>query len=89
MRFRDTISADGAMIEEPPDRAKIFGSPRFLYREFFHHVAGFVRATLTFDSDKRFFHETRLWYFVSFFWTRWKTRTASLAAAAGSHEATR
>jgi glycosyltransferase involved in cell wall biosynthesis len=89
MRYRDTLSADGAIIEEPPDRPKIFGSPRFLYREFLEHLVGFLRAAVTFDSDSRFFHETRIWYFVSFFRTRWKTRTAPLTAAAGRAEAVR
>ena len=89
MRYRDTLSADGALIDEPPDRPKIFGSPRFLYRAFLQHVAGFLRAALTFDSDSRFFHETRIWYFVSFFWTRWKTRTAPLTGVAGRAEAVR
>lgn len=73
MRYRDTLSADGAMIEEPTDAPRIFGSPRFLYREFVTHVGGYVRAAVTFNADRRFFHETRLWYYVSFFRTRWHT----------------
>ena len=82
MRYRDTLSADGAMIDEPQHAATILGSPRFLYREFLSHLAGYVRASLTFDADRRFFHETRLWYFVSFFWTRWAGAPAVMAAAA-------
>lgn len=74
MRYRDTLSADGAMIEERAGGGTILGTPRFLYREFLEHVVGFVRAVLTFDPDRRFLHETRLWYSLSFVWTRWKTR---------------
>ena len=89
MRYRDRLSAEGAIIEEPVNRPKIFGSPRFLYREFLAHLIGFVRAAVTFDRDSRFFHETRIWYSVSFFWTRWKTRTTAVTAAAGGAEAVR
>jgi glucosyl-dolichyl phosphate glucuronosyltransferase len=87
MRYRDTLTADGGLIEEPADRPKFLGSPRFLYREFLAHLAGYLRAAARFDADTRFFHETRLWYFVSFFWTRWKTRTAALSAAAARPQA--
>ncbi|MEN3339648.1 MAG: hypothetical protein V7647_3324 [Acidobacteriota bacterium] len=82
MRYRDTLSPEGAMILEPANAPKILGSPRFLYREFLGHLAGYVGAALAFDADRRFFHETRLWYFVSFFWTRWKTGGLPATAAA-------
>jgi glycosyltransferase involved in cell wall biosynthesis len=72
MRFRDTLSADGAMVDEPVALPTIFGSPRFLYRAFLGHLLGLLRAAVMSDSDRRFFHETRLWYHVSFFWTRWR-----------------
>jgi glycosyltransferase involved in cell wall biosynthesis len=86
MRYRDTLSPDGAMIEEPARTAKIFGSPRFLYREFLAHLSGCMRALIALDRDRRFFHETRLWYYVSFFWTRWKMRTRKVKAAAARPE---
>ena len=73
MRYRDTLTPDGAMIEEPAHAPRILGSPRFMYREFLNHLRGYATAALTFDADRRFFHETRLWYCVSFLWTRWRT----------------
>lgn len=73
MRFRDTVSRDGRLIDEPPTRRKLLGTPLFLYREWVRHAAGWVTALLRADGDKRFFHETRLWYLASFFWTRFQT----------------
>jgi hypothetical protein len=86
MRYRDTLSRDGAMTGEHVHAAKIFGSPRFLYREFLAHLSGYLRALITLDADRRFFHETRLWYYVSFFWTRWKMRATKVKAAAARPE---
>jgi glycosyltransferase involved in cell wall biosynthesis len=81
MRYRDTLDASGALVEERPDVPRVFGSPAFMYREFLEHLAGYLIAALTFDSDRRFYHESRLWYYVSFFWTRWRTRTGPVNAA--------
>ncbi len=67
MRFRDSLSLEGALIEERPDVRRLWGSPLFLYRECLEHLAGFVRAAVTLDGDRRFFHETRLWYYLGFF----------------------
>ena len=77
MRFRDTLSPDGALTEEHPAARRIFGTPLFLYREFLQHVAGYVRAAVNFDGDRRFFHETRLWYYVGFVWARLKMERAA------------
>jgi glycosyltransferase involved in cell wall biosynthesis len=81
MRYRDTLSPAGALIEEPAHLARIFGSPRFLYRECLEHLGGYARALITLDADRRFFHETRLWYYASFFWTRWKMHPLKIKAA--------
>jgi glucosyl-dolichyl phosphate glucuronosyltransferase len=81
MRYRDTLSPTGAMIEEPATAARLLGSPGFMYREFLTHLGGYLRALATFNADRRFFHETRIWYYVSFFWTRWKNRTRPAASA--------
>lgn len=74
MRFRDTLSPDGALVEEAPGARRIFGSPLFLYREFAAHLAGYVKAVLRLDGDTRFFHESRLWYYVGFFRARYRMR---------------
>lgn len=84
MRYRDTLTPGGAMIDEPADTPRIFGSPRFLYRELLDHLGGYLTAALAFDADRRFFHETRLWYYVSFFWTRWTSRAEPRGVAPGN-----
>lgn len=77
MRFRDTLSPDGALIEEPPGARRILGSPLFLYREFLQHLVGYARAAMARDGDRRFFHETRLWYYLGFFRARRTMHRAS------------
>jgi glucosyl-dolichyl phosphate glucuronosyltransferase len=72
MKFRDCLDADGVLHEHSQARRTLFGSPLFLYRECLTHVRGWIRSALTFDADERFFHETRLWYYVSFFVNRWR-----------------
>jgi glycosyltransferase involved in cell wall biosynthesis len=89
MRYRDTLTPEGAIVDEDPRVARILGSPRFLFREFLGHVAGYVQAAFAFDADRRFFHETRLWYYVSFFWTRWKTQVPLVTAAPAHQEPAR
>jgi glycosyltransferase involved in cell wall biosynthesis len=81
MRYRDCLSRDGALFDEPIDGPRLFGSPLFLYREFLQHVKGWIAGLLMFDRDRRFFHETRLWYYVSFFRTRWATVVAGRDSA--------
>ncbi len=74
MRFRDSLTPDGALVEERPETRRLFGSPLFLYRECLQHLAGYVRAAAALDGDRRFFHETRLWYYAGFFRARWRMR---------------
>ncbi|HEX6974121.1 MAG TPA: glycosyltransferase, partial [Vicinamibacterales bacterium] len=76
MRFRDTVDASGTIAEEPVGRRTLFGSPLFLYRECAGHMLGWVRSALMLRSSERFFHETRLWYYASFFRTRFSHRNA-------------
>jgi Glycosyl transferase family group 2 len=73
LRFRDTVDAEGRLHDDEPKTRRLLGTPLFLYRSFLHHIAGWCGALLRGDSDRRFFHETRLWYFASFVWTRFKT----------------
>ena len=76
MRYRDTLSPSGEMVEEGYYRT-FLGVPRFLYRECAGQLRGWIRAALTGRADERFHHETRLWYYVSFFKTRWATILAA------------
>ena len=73
LRFRDTVDSTGRLNDEEHKGRRLFGTPLFLYREWFAHVVGWCKAALTNDTNRRFYHETRLWYFSSFFWTRFKT----------------
>lgn len=73
LRFRDTVDSDGRLHDHDQPGRRVLGTPLFLYREGIGHAFGWVKALFTFDHDRRFYHESRLWYFVSFFWTRFKT----------------
>jgi glycosyltransferase involved in cell wall biosynthesis len=70
MRYRDTVDADGAMREESPHARRLLGTPLFMYRAWLEHAAGWVAAAIRGRSNDRFYHETRLWYYCSFFLTR-------------------
>jgi glucosyl-dolichyl phosphate glucuronosyltransferase len=72
MGFRDCIDGNGVLHDRPIASRTLFGSPLFLYRECLDHLRRWLLAALTFDAERRFFHETRLWYFASFFLTRWR-----------------
>jgi hypothetical protein len=43
-----------------------------MYRCFLSHIRGWLAAVLHRRPDERFYHETRVWYYVSFFTTRWR-----------------
>jgi len=73
MRFRDTVDKDGRLVDESAHTRRLLGSPLFLYRECLKHGRGWVASLVSGKHDRRFFHETRLWYCASFFWTRAKT----------------
>lgn len=73
LRFRDTVDSDGRLHDQEQPGRRLLGTPLFLYREAIGHAFGWLKALFTFDGDRRFYHESRLWYFVSFFWTRFKT----------------
>ena len=79
MRFRDCVDANG-VLHENPRGARLGGSPLFLYREWLTHLIGWVGNALTLRHDARFYHETRLWYGVGFFITRWRDRRPVRAA---------
>jgi glycosyltransferase involved in cell wall biosynthesis len=74
MRFRDCVDADGVLHPDGPRGRTFLGSPLFLYREFAGHLAGWLRSAVRLRESDRFYHETRIWYFVTFFVTRLKNR---------------
>jgi glycosyltransferase involved in cell wall biosynthesis len=76
MRYRDTVDASGRMIEDGTYRTWL-GVPRFMYRDCLKRIAGWLRAALSGRADERFHQELRIWYYVSFFRTRWATAWAA------------
>jgi glucosyl-dolichyl phosphate glucuronosyltransferase len=74
MRYRDTVDSNGAIIDEAVHARRFLGTPLFMYRLFLSHVTGWLAAAVRFRHDERFYHETRIWYYVSFFITRWRHR---------------
>ena len=81
LRFRDTVDSRGRLHDHDQPGRRVLGTPLFLYREGLGHALGWAKALFTFNADQRFYHESRLWYFVSFLWTRFKTDVLSKAAA--------
>jgi hypothetical protein len=79
MRYRDTVDQDGVLGEEPANRRTLLGTPLFMYRTFLSHLAGWIRSAVLAQPKDVFFHETRLWYYVGFFRTRWKNRRPARA----------
>jgi hypothetical protein len=73
LRFRDTVDATGRLRDEEFQGRRLFGAPLFLHRECLSHLTGWCKAAMKNEKDTRFYHESRLWYFTSFFWTRFKT----------------
>jgi glycosyltransferase involved in cell wall biosynthesis len=72
MRYRDTVDAGGELREELPNARRLMGVPLFIYRLWLEHAYGWVWAALTLDAAARFYHETRVWYYASYFLTRWR-----------------
>jgi glycosyltransferase involved in cell wall biosynthesis len=73
LRFRDTVDSDGRLHDQDQPGRRVLGTPLFLYREAIGHAFGWLTALFTFNSERRFYHESRLWYYVAFFRTRFKT----------------
>jgi len=85
LRFRDTVDADGRLHDHECTGRRVLGTPLFLYRECLTHAVQWVRALFALDGDRRFYHESRLWYFTSFFWTRFKTDVMPRILRQGPH----
>ena len=74
MWYRDLVNGDG-VLEVPTDRRTFLGTPLFIYREGLAHLRGWCASLFTANADRRFFHETRMWYLVGFVWTRFSKRS--------------
>ncbi len=72
MRYHDSMDASGRLIPGDTYRTSL-RVPRFMYRSWLRHVAGWLRAALTGRADERFHQELQIRYYVSFFRTRWAT----------------
>jgi glycosyltransferase involved in cell wall biosynthesis len=79
MWYRDLVNGDG-VLEVPADQRTFLGTPLFIYREALAHLRGWCASLFSADADRRFFHETRLWYFVGFVWTRLQQKVAAMRA---------
>lgn len=73
LRFQDLVDGNGRLHDHERKGRRLFGAPLFMYRECLGHLIGWCKTLVTNDADRRFYHESRLWYCASFFWTRFKT----------------
>jgi glucosyl-dolichyl phosphate glucuronosyltransferase len=76
MRYRDRIDHDGRLLREPARRATLFGTPVFVYRDLSRHVAGWLSSMVRFRWSDAFYHETRVLYFASYIWNRYRRERA-------------
>jgi glycosyltransferase involved in cell wall biosynthesis len=79
MWYRDLVNGDG-VLEVPTHRRTFLGSPLFIYREGLAHLRGWCASLFTANADRRFLHDTRLWYLVGFVWARLQQRFAAMRA---------
>jgi glycosyltransferase involved in cell wall biosynthesis len=87
LRFLDLVDGHGRFHDHEPKGRRLFGTPLFMYRQCLGHLIGWCKTLVSNDADRRFYHESRLWYCASFFWTRFKTDVLSrfrLASTGGS-----
>jgi glycosyltransferase involved in cell wall biosynthesis len=78
MWYRDTLDRHGRQMPVPQARRTLFGTPLFIYRESLGHLAGWFAGLLTVSGTRCFYHETRLWYGVSFVRTRFSQSRAGI-----------
>jgi len=79
MWYRDTLDRNGRLMPLPDARRTLFGTPLFIYREWFAHLAGWLASLLTVRRTRRFYHETRLWYGANFVRTRFSQSRAGVS----------
>ena len=89
MRYRDRLDRDGRLARHEVPAATLLGSPGFMYRSLFHHVAAWLGSVVTFDWNRAFFHETRVLYFASYIWHRFRDRGPPYGRSPGNPFASR
>jgi glucosyl-dolichyl phosphate glucuronosyltransferase len=72
MRYRDLIDRDGRLLREPPRTATLLGAPVFVYRDLSRQIAGWLWSVARFRWSDAFYHETRVLYFASYIWNRYR-----------------
>jgi glucosyl-dolichyl phosphate glucuronosyltransferase len=77
LRFRDLVDGQGRLHDQEEKSRRLFGAPLFMYRECLGHLIGWCKTLVSRNADRRFYHESRLWYCASFLWTRFKTDVLS------------
>jgi glycosyltransferase involved in cell wall biosynthesis len=70
MQYVDLLDADGVLLDEPPPRRTLFGSPLFVYRRVLTHAMQWLVELVGGDEASRFFHEIQVCYYASFLRTR-------------------
>lgn len=78
MWYPDVVAHDNRLVAVDPRRRTFLGTPLFLYRKFLSHVTGLLMAILSFDANRRFYYESRLWYAASFIRARWRQHRAGV-----------
>jgi glucosyl-dolichyl phosphate glucuronosyltransferase len=72
MRYRDRIDRDGRLMPEPIQGTTLLGTPGFIYRDLLLHTAQWMRSVATLHWNRAFYHETRVLYFGSYVWSRFR-----------------
>jgi GT2 family glycosyltransferase len=80
MRYRDLIDRDGRLLRESPRTATLLGTPVFVYRDLSRQIAAWVSSVARFRWSDAFYHETRVLYFASYIWNRYRRARAPLWA---------
>jgi glycosyltransferase involved in cell wall biosynthesis len=78
MRYRDRIDRDGRLLREPIHRTTLFGTPGFIYRELLQHAGQWMWSVATLQWNRAFYHETRVLYFGSYVWSRYRQERRTL-----------
>ena len=77
MRYRERLDRDGRLLPQDMRSVTLLGAPGYLYRSLFHHAAGWLGRVASLDWNGAFFHETRVLYFASYIWTRYREQGPS------------
>ena len=78
MRYRDRLDRDGRLVPGGVRTATLLGTPGHLYRSLITHAASWVWRILRCDWNSAFFHETRVLYYGSYIWHRYRQQKPAL-----------